>query len=84
MYSANLFRCLWPAVAAIMFDLLEKIQHSTFPPISFLSKSEWNILVNCTASDLKVSSAEVIDVEYKDEIPSIQHYLVATSTKIRA
>ena len=40
-------------------------------------KLEWNRLGNCPASDLKLSIAEVIDVEYKDKIPYIHQYLVA-------
>ena len=52
-----------------MFDPLARIQNSAFPPIIFLSKSEWNRLVNCPDSELKISSAEVIDVEDKDDIP---------------
>ena len=62
MRSANPFENLRPAGAAITFDPLERIHHSAFPPISFLSKLEWNRLGNCPASDLKFSSTEVIDV----------------------
>ena len=60
--SANPFEDWHPAGAAIMFDLLAKIQHSAFPPISFLSKLEWKRLGNCTHYYLKMSSAEVMDV----------------------
>ena len=45
-----------------MFDQLSRIQHSAFPPISFLPKSKWNRLGNCPSSELKFSSAGVIDV----------------------
>ena len=36
------------------------------------------------ASDLKFSSAELMNVYDKGDIPYKQHYLVATPTKIRA
>ena len=52
-----------------MFDPLARIQSSAFPPISFLSKSEWKRLGNCPASDLNFSSAEVMDVEDKYATP---------------
>ena len=67
-----------------MFDPLARIQSSAFPPISFLSKSEWKRLGNCPASDLNFSSAEVMDVEDKYDIPYNQQYIVATSTKSRS
>ena len=51
-----------------MIDLLARIQSSDFTPISFLSNLEWNCLGNFPASDLKVSSEEVINVEDKDAI----------------
>ena len=84
MRSANTLDDLRPSGYDIMLDLLAKIQSSAFPPISFLSKSEWNCLGNCPASELKIYSAEVIDVEDKYDNPYIQMYLVATSTKSRA
>ena len=84
MRSANTFEYLRLYRYAIMFNLLSNIQHSAFMPISFLSKLEWNHLSNCPASDLKCSSAEVIDIEDKDDIIYSQQYLVATSTKTRA
>ena len=52
-----------------MFNPLASIRYSAFSPISFLSKLEWNLLGNCTASKLLFSSAEVIDVEDKYDIP---------------
>ena len=55
-----------------MFYLLASIQRSKFPRIIFLLKSEWNRLGNCPASDLKFSSADVIDMEYTYNIPYIQ------------
>ena len=67
-----------------MFNQLARIQNNALPPISFLSKLEWNCLGNCPASDLKFSSAEVINVYDKYDIPYIQQYLVATSTKSRS
>ena len=35
----------------------------------FLSKYERNLVCKCCASDLKDYRADVLDVEYKDEIP---------------
>ena len=61
-----------------MFDPLARIQCSAFPHISFLSKLEWKHLGNCPASDFNFSSAEVMDVEDKDDIPYNQQYIVAT------
>ena len=52
-----------------MSNPLASIQSSEFPPISFMSEPEWNRLGNCPTSDLKFSSAEVIDVEDKDDTP---------------
>ena len=37
--------------------------------MSFLSKSERNILCKCCTPDLKDFRADVFDVEYKDENP---------------
>ena len=54
-----------------------------FPPINFLSKSGWNRWGRRPASDLNCSRAEVIDVDYSEDIPYSQQYLVATSTKLR-
>ena len=68
----------------MMFDPLENIQPCDFLPKTFMLKSEWNRLGNFPVSDLKVSSEEVIDVEYKNKIPYRQQYIVATSTKTRA
>ena len=76
--SDNPFRYWRPSGAAIMFDLLERIQHSAFPPISFLLKLEWKRLGNCPASDLKFSSAEVMDVEDKYDTPYNHQHLVST------
>ena len=66
-----------------MFDSLARIQCSAFPRINFLLNSEWKSLVNCPASDLKIYSAEVMDVEDKDDITFNQQYSVAVSDKIR-
>ena len=82
--SGNLFKDRKRTGDEIMFNQLARIQHNALPPISFLSKLEWNHLSNCPASDLKCSSAEVIDIEDKDDIIYSQQYLVATSTKTRA
>ena len=67
--SANSLGDWRPPGADIMFDPLVMIQRIAFPPIIFLSKSEWNRLDNCPAYDLKISSAEVIGVEDKYDIP---------------
>ena len=63
-----------------MFELLAWIQRRDFLLMSFLSKSERNILCKCRAPDMNKSRTGVMDVEYKDEILNIQQYLVATST----
>ena len=65
-----------------MIDLLARIQPSDLPPIFFLSKYKWNHLGNFPTSDFKVSGVEAINVEDKDDIPYIQHYLVVTSKKV--
>ena len=52
-----------------MFNLLSRTQSSAFTPINFLLKLEWNRLGNFPASDLKISSAEAIDVEDIYDIP---------------
>ena len=52
--------------------------------MSCVSKSEWNIMGKCPASGLKVSRDDVMDVEYKEYIPYIQQYIVATSNNSRA
>ena len=83
MCSANPFEDWLPDGAAMMFDLFESIQRRAFPPINFLSKSGWKRLGKCPASDFKVSSAEVMDVDDRDYIPYNQHYIDATSTKSR-
>ena len=67
-----------------MFDPFERIQSRAFPPIGFLSKSEWNRLGKRPASALNFSSTEVMDVYDRDCIPYSQQYLVDTPTKSRA
>ena len=52
----------------MMFELLERIQCRNLLPVSFLSNSEWNFLGNCPAYYLKVSRADVMDVEDTDNI----------------
>ena len=54
--------------ATMMFGLLSRIQCTDLPLMSFLLKSEWNLLSNCPKSDLKYSRADVMGVEDKDEI----------------
>ena len=84
MHSTNTFKYWHPYGAAVIFDPLERIQRSAFLPIGFLSKLKWKLLGDCPASYLKFSSAEVMDVEDKNDIPYNQQYLVPTSTKCRA
>ena len=55
--------------SAVMFELLTMIQPKSFPPMNFLSKSEWNLLGKSPASDLKVSRSNVLYVEDKEDIP---------------
>ena len=52
-----------------MFELLARIQRKDFTLMSFLSKSERNILCKCCAPDLKDYRTDVMGVEDKDEIP---------------
>ena len=68
----------------MMFESLAMIQRRDLPLMSLLSKYEWNLLGKCPASDLKVSRADVMDVEDKDDIPYTHQFLVHTSTKIMA
>ena len=81
--TTNLSEDWHPAGSAIMFDPLARIQRSSFTPISFLPKSEWNRLDNFPDSDLKFSSEEVFDVDDKGGIPYIQKFIFATSTNSR-
>ena len=53
----------------MMFEFLARIKCRVLLPMSFLSKSEWNILGKGPASDLKGSRDDVMDVEDKDCIP---------------
>ena len=65
---ANPFEDWRPAEAAIMFESFESIHWREFPPINFLSKSEWNQLGSHPASALNNSSADVINVDdYKGQ-----------------
>ena len=82
--SANPFEDWRPAGAAIMFEPFESIHRRTFPPINFLSKSEWNLWGRHTTSALNNYSEDVIDVDDKEDIPYNQHCLVATSTSNNA
>ena len=84
VHSDNPFEHWRLSRAAIMLELFERIYRKEFPPINFLSNSEWNRWGRLPASDLNCSSAEVIDVDDSKDIPYIQQYLVATSTKSRA
>ena len=52
-----------------MFELLARIQRKYFTLMSFLSKSERNILCKCHAPDMRDSRADVMDVEDKYGIP---------------
>ena len=52
-----------------MFESLTKIQCRSLMPMSFISKSELNIMGKCPASYLKVSWADVMDLEDKEDIP---------------
>ena len=81
---ANPFEDWRPAGAAIMFEPFESIHQRAFPPINFLSKSEWNLWGRRPASDLNKSRVDVIDVDDKDDIPYNQQYLLAISTSNNA
>ena len=52
-----------------MFELLASTQRRALSLMSFLSKSERNILCKCCAPDLKDYRAGVMDVEDNDENP---------------
>ena len=78
--SADPFEDWRPAGAVIMFEPFASIHRREFPPINFLSKSECNLWGRLPASDLNNSSVDVIEVDYNDNIPYTQQYLVATST----
>ena len=62
----------------MMFDLFERIYRREFPHINFLLKLEWKRLGKHPDSDLKISTAEVMDVDDRDDILYNQQYLVAT------
>ena len=76
--SDNPFEDWRPAGASIMFEPFESIHQRAFPPINFLSKSEWKLWGRRPASALNNSSADIINVDDKDNIPYKQQYLVAT------
>ena len=82
--SASPFEDWRPAGAAFMFEPFESIHRREFPPINFLSKSDWNLWGRRTESALNNYRADVIDVDDKDDIPYNQHYLVATCTSNNA
>ena len=82
--SDNPFEDWSPAGAAIMLEPFDSIHQRAFPPINFLSKSEWNRWGRRPGYALNFSSAEVIDVGYGEDIPYSQQYRVATSTISRA
>ena len=69
MHSSRPLEYWLPDGSAMMFELLARIQRRYFLPIIFLSKSEWNILGKCPASDLKDSRDGVMYVEDKYDIP---------------
>ena len=54
-----------PDGAAIVFEPFDSIHRREFPPITFLSKSEWNLWGRRPASALDNSRADVIDVDDK-------------------
>ena len=56
-------------VDAMILKILARIQCRVLMLITFLLKSEWNLMGKCPASDLKDSRAYVMDVEDKDDIP---------------
>ena len=82
--SSNPFEYWRPAGAAIMLELFDIIYRWAFPPINFLSNSEWNWWGRRPESPLSFSSAEVIDMDNSEDIPYSQQYLVSTSTRSRA
>ena len=58
----------WPDGSVMMFLLLARIQCRYLTLMSFISRSEWNLVGNCPASYLKDSRADVMNVEDKNEI----------------
>ena len=62
----------------MMFDMFERIQRREFSPINFLLNLEWKCLGKRTASYLGFSSAEVMDISDRDNIPYNHQYIVAT------
>ena len=66
-----------PEGAVMMLEPFERIQHREFPPINFLLKLEWKRWGNRPASDLNFYSAEVMDVDDRDNILYSQQYLVS-------
>ena len=68
MHSSNSLKYWRLAGAVVVLEPSEKIQRRVFPPINFLSKSEWNRWSKRHTSDLNCSSAEVIDVDDRDKI----------------
>ena len=82
--SYNPFEDWRLAGAAIIFEPFDSIHRRAFPPINLLSKLEWNLWGRRPAYALNNSSADVIAVDDKDDIPYNQNYLVATSTSNKA
>ena len=67
----------------MVFDPFESIQSRALPPINFLSNLEWKHLGKRPTYYLDFFSAEVMDVDDREDIPYNQQYIVDTSTKIR-
>ena len=67
--SANSFKDWHPAGAEIVLETFDNIHQREFPPINFLSKSEWNRWGRHPAYVLNISKAEVIDVDDSNDVP---------------
>ena len=78
VHSVDPFKDGCTAVDAMTLKPFERIQCREFPTITFLSKPEWNRWDKRPASDLNCSSAEVMDVDGRYNIPYKQQYIVAT------
>ena len=66
--SVNPFEYWRPDGAGIMFEPFDSTHRRAFPPINFLSKLECNLWGRHPASVLNNSSADVINVDDKDDI----------------
>ena len=84
MRSTNQFDDCREAGAAMTLIFSFWSHQRALPPISFLSKSAWKVLVAPPASTVNDAKASIMLELVREGRPYIQQYLVATTTSRRA